>query len=235
MSKVIYGVYFICCINNYIEIVEEQLSLIFSSGLYNVTNKLLLFITMYNPEYNMLHDTINKYDKHKKIVIIQSRENLYEKFAINNYKKYISDSDYYLYYFHTKGLSKATNSIFCGRRKILNYYTLEKYKINIELLSKYDAVGCSLSLYPKMHFSGNFWWSKSCYINILSDVINDNYLSVEMYILSNPTCKFVSLAQDTNIFNIDSFNRYHYRDDVEIIDNLTNVPIVIEKYKRLPC
>lgn len=237
MKKNIYGVYFICCLNNYLEVVEEQLSLLFISGLYNVTNKLFLFVNMYKPEYIQLDSLIDKFDNQKKIIIIKTHENLYEKFAINNYKKYITDLDYYLYYFHTKGVTRVNdqNNCFALRRKLLNYYTIEKYKINIELLSKYDAIGCSLSLYPKMHFSGNFWWSKSSYLNTLDHVTSSNYLAVEMYILSNPNCNFISLSQDTNIFNMKEFKNYHFKSDIEIIDKLTNIPIVIQSCKNIPC
>lgn len=236
MNKNIYGVYFICCLTNYLEVVEEQLSVLCSSGLYSATNKLFLFITMYKTEYNQLDILIERYDVQKKFTLIKSPDNLYEKFAINNYKKYITDSDYYLYYFHTKGLTRVntTRNCFICRRRILNYYTLNKYKINIELLSKYDAVGCSLSLYPKKHFSGNFWWSKSSYLNTLHDVISSNYLAVEMYILSNPNCKFISLDQSTNIVNTKQFKNYHYKDDIEILDSLTNIPISNLQSKKSP-
>ena len=239
MKKNIYGVYFICCINNYLEVVEEQLNLVYSSKLYNVTNKLFLFITMYKKEYSKLDDIIQKYDPNNKCVLIKTDKNLYEKFAINNYKKYITNTnnDYYLYYFHTKGLSRINtvyNHFIC-RRKILNYYTLEKFKINIELLSKYDAVGCSLSLYPKMHFSGNFWWSKSEYLNTLQDVTTPFYLAVEMYILSNPSGKFVSLDQNTNVSSIEQFNNYRFKEDIQIMDELTNIPIIIPSAKKIIC
>lgn len=233
---IIYGIYFICCMTNYLEVVEEQLKMVVQSGLYNVTTQLLLFVTLYKHPNSELLSLIKKYDIHNKITMITTKENLYEKFAINNYKKYISNTDYYLYYFHTKGLSRtnAKQPHYIGRRKILNYYTLEQYKINIELLSKYDAVGCSLSLYPRMHFSGNFWWSKSSYLNTLHDVTSPNYLAVEMYILSNPACKYISLTQDTNVQNMTQFNNYKYKNEIEIIENLSTKPIVIPLAAGLP-
>ena len=233
---IINGVYFICCISNYLEVVEEQLQIVVQSGLYNLTKQLLLFVTMYKPSNTELLSLIKKYDTHNKITIITTRDNLYEKFAINNYKKYILDEDYYLYYFHTKGLSRTNinHKYYIARRKILNYYTLQQHKINIELLSKYDAVGCSLSLYPSMHFSGNFWWSKSSYLNTLPDVTSPHYLAVEMYILSNQCCKYVSLTQDTNVGNMYQYNNYKYKNDIEIIDSLSTTPIVILMAATLP-
>jgi hypothetical protein len=229
IMKPIYGVYFICCINNYLDIVKEQLSCL-NKGLLSNTYKLIIFVTNYNENDcveldKLLHDN-------EKFILIKSPHNLYEKFAINNYKKYINHNKYYLYYFHTKGLKPEDDPlihIFSSRRQILNYYTLEMYKINIELLDKNDAVGCSLSLYPKKHFSGNFWWSKSSHLNLLQD-INDKYLSPEMYVLSKDNCKYVSLANDTNDILIEN---YVFRSAEMIKTNITDDFIVIEQHKSL--
>lgn len=223
----IYGVYFICCINNYLEIVEEQLDIL-QKGLLGVTTKLIIFITNYNNSCKNLDILLKKY-KTKKFILVKSPDNLYEKFAINNYKNYInSTKEYYLYYFHTKGVSRINDPYFSNIRKILNFYTLEKFKINIKLLKKYDSIGCSLSLYPKKHFSGNFWWSKSSYIKLLT-TINNNYLSPEMYILSNEKCNYISLANDTNYI----FDKYVFRNNKDILKNITKEFIIYEQNKYL--
>jgi hypothetical protein len=225
----IFGVYFICCINNYLDIVKEQLNIL-NKGLINITTNVIIFITKYNKDNCLeLDEILNNYNN---FIIIKSEDNLYEKFAINNYKQYINEKDYYLYYFHTKGLKQINDPllhIFSSRRQILNYYTLLQYNINIELLNSYDAIGCSLSLYPKKHFSGNFWWSKSSYLQKLEN-INDKYLSPEMYILSNDNCKYISLANDTNNILVDD---YKFPDEKTIHENITTEFIVIEDHKQL--
>jgi hypothetical protein len=225
----IFGVYFICCINNYLEVVKEQLSIL-DKGLINVTTNVIIFITKYNKDTCWeLDNILNSYDK---FILIKTEDNLYEKYAINNYKKYITEKEYYLYYFHTKGLKEKNDpliNIFSSRRQLLNYYTLEQYNINIKLLQDYDAVGCSLNLYPKKHFSGNFWWSKSSYLQNLEN-INDNYLSPEMYILSNNNCNYISLANDTNNILIEN---YILPSEDEIKLKLTKNLIVIEEHKQL--
>jgi hypothetical protein len=227
----VYGVYFICCINNYLEVVEEQFSLL-DKGLIDRTKKLLIFITKYSEKDEELNNLILRFNKCDKFVLITSSDNLFEKYAINNYKKYINETEYYVYYFHTKGIKPDNHpliNVFASRRKILNYYTLEKYLINIKLLEYYDAIGCSLHLYPKKHFSGNFWWSKSSHVNKLSD-INEKYLSPEMYILSNEPCKYISLDNDTN--NI-LYENYIFRNEEEILKNITNDVIIIDNHKKL--
>lgn len=227
----VYGVYFICCINNYLDIVKEQLTIL-KMGLLQRTKKLIIFITKYNNTFHELNKLLDFYNENNKFIIITSPDNLYEKFAINNYKKYIKDKNYYLYYFHTKGLKKKKDplfNVFSSRRKILNYYTLFKYKINIELLKKFDAVGCSLHLYPKKHFSGNFWWSKYNYLKKLKN-INNGYLSPEMYILSNNNCNYISLANDTNDI---LFKNYKFPNNNDIMKKLTKKMKIIEKHKKL--
>ena len=199
----IYGIYFICCIGNYLDIIKEQLDILESSGLYDKTDKLFCYISLYNINDTKLNELIIKYSK---IQLITEETNVYEKFAINNYKKYIQDligeEEYYLYYFHTKGVTKEKDSIFQMRRQILNYYILNNFEISLNLLEIYDCVGCSLLKYPKLHFSGNFWWSKSEYLNTLNDEISQNYLAPEMYVCSNPDGKFISLSQHSNDGNV---------------------------------
>ena len=95
------------------------------------------------------------------------------------------------------------------------------------MLETYDAVGCSLSLYPKKHFSGNFWWSKSSYLRNLEN-INDKFLSPEMYILSDENCNCISLANDTN-----TVLEYLFPDEDNIRINITKNVIVIEEHKPL--
>jgi hypothetical protein len=109
--KNIYGIYFICCINNYLEVVEEQLSIL-NEGLLQNTKKIIIFITNYTHTSIELDNIISKYNiDNAKFILVTSSENVYEKFAINNYKKYIVDNDYYLYYFHTKGLKNKEDPL----------------------------------------------------------------------------------------------------------------------------
>jgi len=227
IQKIIYGIYFICCIHNYLDIVKEQLNELTNSGLYNDTTQLFLFITLYDEKNVELKQILDFFDTKKKFTLILISENVFEKYAIRNYKKYLTTSeDYYIYYFHTKAASKNdidNTSIFSKRRQILNFFTLKKYKISINLLEKYDAVGCSLLKYPKTHFSGNFWWSKKSHVTRINDNIGDGYLASEMYICSFPDGKYISLNNETNNGEIDNFI---YLTNKRIINNTNDKPFV---------
>lgn len=157
---------------------------------------------------------------YSKIIIISTEENLYEKFAINNFKKYVN-GDYYL---HSKTVSRK-GKFFDDWRNICDYFTLTKWRLSLELLEYSDCVGINLKQFPKIHYSGNYWWTKSEHLNKLSD-INNNYLSPEMYILSyektNNICIYQNKSSSTdNYFNS---NIYSKLSDNQIIDNITVIP-----------
>lgn len=190
----IYGVYFICCIGNYQTIVREQMLCIERSGLFHKTNQIYCFICQFKED---VMELLQPYMS--KLTIIPTTENLYEKFALSNIWNYIStEMPFYLYYFHTKGVSRS-KQVFHDRRQNLNFFILEKHEACLFWLRNgYDAVGTALSLYPTLHFSGNFWWTTSDHLKKLPKEIRDTYYAPEMYICSCPEDKYISVCQTTN-------------------------------------
>jgi hypothetical protein len=213
----IYGVYFICCIGDYIDIINSQIQKIVSSGLYDNSDKIFCFVC------NVTDHCLKILSKYDKIEVISTRDNLYEKFAINNFKKYIS-GDYYLYYIHSKSVTR-NEECYNDWRDLCDYFTIDKWRLSIELLQYYDCVGTNLKNFPKKHYSGNFWWSKSEHLNKLNN-INDGYLSSEMYIFSYMKTNYVSIYQshvnhgDTNY----SCNLYCNKSDNDLINNICIIP-----------
>jgi hypothetical protein len=216
-NRKIIGVYFICCVGNYLEIVNNHLNKLIDTGLYHASDEILCFICLETDE------CINLLKNFEKIRIISTKENLYEKFAINNFKNYIS-GDYYLYYMHSKSVTRE-EQCYNDWLYLCDYFTIQKWKISIELLNYYDCVGTNLKLFPKKHFSGNFWWSKSEHINTLPN-ITDGYLSSEMYICSNMKTNYVSIYQsyvnhgDTNF----PMSIYQGLSDADLVNNYCIIP-----------
>jgi hypothetical protein len=213
----IYGVYFICCLNNYFNIIENQISKLIESGLYNETDKIFCFVC------NQTIECLHLLKQYNKIEIIGTCENLYEKFAINNYKKYIS-GDYYLYYIHSKSITRK-EQCYIDWTNLCNYITINKWRLSIELLKYYDTVGINLKNFPKRHYSGNFWWSKSEHLNKLIDINND-YLSPEMYILSYIKTNYISLYESNIIHGLKTYPQELYinKSDIELINNINIIP-----------
>ena len=226
-QRSIYGVYFICCIGNYIDVVKNQISKLIQSGLYDYSDQILCFVCQAKT------DCIDLLKKFIKIKIVSTTENLYEKFAINNYKEYLDNSkEYYLYYIHSKGVSQS-GKCFEDWRNLCDYFTIEKWRLSIELLEYYDCVGTNLKNFPKKHYSGNFWWSKSEHLNRLKNV-NDGYLSTEMYICSYMKTNYVSIYQSyVNHGDTEhSPSLYNQMTEEELFDNLCNVPDFNEGDKK---
>ena len=214
-KRCIYGIYFICCKGNYFDILRDQLKTLMKSGLYNETDKLLCFVC------NQREECLSLLKKYSKIKIISSHENLYEKFAINNFKKYLSGK-YFIYYIHTKGVTRCEKWYY-DWRKLCDYFTINKWRLNVELLNYYDCVGINLKNFPKKHFSGNFWWSKSEHVNKLNN-INDGYLSCEMYVLSYIKTNYISIHEKFKLFNEHPPHLYVNTSDEELLNNINKIP-----------
>jgi hypothetical protein len=216
-KRPIYGIYYICCIGNYLNIINEQINTLIISGLYEISDQILCFVC------NVKNDCLDILKKYDKIKIIQTNENLYEKFAINQYKEYLK-GEYYLFYIHTKSVSRK-EICYINWRNLCDYFTIYKWRLNIELLNYYDCIGINLKNFPKKHYSGNFWWSKSEHLDRLLD-INDSYLSPEMYICSYSKTNYVSLYQSYINHGDTEYPNYLYNNisDIDLIQNICFIP-----------
>lgn len=227
----VYGLYFVCCMGTYQQIVREQMETARQSGLLKRTRKLVCFICMYKPE---IMELIQPYMGDTDIEIIKTAENLYERYALENFRAHVPmGDDFYLYYFHSKGVSRDPRRmpVMHERRKNLDFYVLQKYAVCIHWLEHgYDAVGASLSLYPTLHFSGNFWWTTSRHLDRLPKSTRPTYLGPEMYICSIPDAKYISVCQTTNSGRV---RRYQLLTDAQIIEQSTPEPIAIRSHKSI--
>jgi hypothetical protein len=90
-----------------------------------------------------------------------------------------SKEDQIVGYIHTKGATAPSLHLTRGDvstykkyvywRHYLNWGVLEKWKECINSLDEYDVAGVNLCETPSLHYSGNFWWSKSNHIKSLPD------------------------------------------------------------------
>lgn len=81
-----------------------------------------------------------------------------------------NNKDKKILYFHTKGISKMSRNQ-NSWRLFMEHYMIHNWKHCIQLLDAHDTVGVNLDartwigFHP--HYSGNFWWANSEYINKL--------------------------------------------------------------------
>jgi hypothetical protein len=178
--------------NNNTNILEKLLKSIFDSGLFNFLDLIII-----NNIGEMID--INKFN-HSKIKIINFSDNgsLFEIPTINllhTFSNFHSNAN--ILYLHTKGngydiLTKNIEDWI----DLMLHFVVNKYNDCIEFLKDFDTVGCNFTETPFKHYSGNFWWAKSNYINRLSK-IPLNYLKhdAEFWLLKANNVKF------KNIFN----------------------------------
>jgi len=190
----IYGFYHICTINNWKEIVQEQLCKIVKSGLYDETEK--IFVSIIGNECNWI-PSLDGNILNKCVIIYTSQDtSCYERKILEYMREFsyqCEENDKY-YYLHSKGI-KWYDNIYVyinvqDWRRYMEYFIIEKYKSCVQDLAEYDVCGVNFSENPKRHFSGNFWWARSGYIKKLPTKINDDYLDPEMWLCSsNPKHK----------------------------------------------
>ena len=110
----------------------------------------------------------------KIIVINYSKDiNLFECITI---KQIISFSkmhnNYNILYLHTKGSSYTKNYIYndgiVSWTNYMLYCLVDNFQTCTDLLNRYDTVGCNFRNDPKKHYSGNFWWARSSYLQKLN-------------------------------------------------------------------
>jgi len=156
--------YHICELGNWDQIVNEQLDLIKSSGLYNIIES--INIGFLGEKKHILPYLNNKI----KLVYHSDNKTEYEMPTVNKIMEFCEkeEHEYYILYIHSKGVTKLTTNKkekYNGQhywRKYMNYWNITKHKICIEQLNKgFYTVGINCW---GDHYSGNFWWANSIYI-----------------------------------------------------------------------
>lgn len=179
------------------DILEEQIFLMKNNGLYEGCTE--IFATIYADDKNNIkkfRNIIEQEDTLKKWKIIELQQNNYEYDALKHLKKYSEDKHAYICYFHLKGvISKEIDSNIGipTWRKYLNYFTINKWKDNIENLKDNDIVCVDWNfndMHQKYVLGGHFFWTKSAYVRTLSEPENnENRFLSEIWITSNPNVK----------------------------------------------
>ena len=167
--------YHICELGNWKQIVDEQLNLIKSTGLYDKAES--INIGFLGDKNNIIPYLDNKI----KLVYHSNNKKEYEMPTINKLNEFCKNAkdEYYVLYLHSKGTSRDNNINVLNWRRMMEYYLIENYKKCISFLKSYDTIGCNICLQSKPyecpidkekhshHYSGNFWWANSKYIKKL--------------------------------------------------------------------
>jgi hypothetical protein len=228
----VYGFMHICTLNNWRQVVEEQLQLIKRSGLYD--RLLILYCGIVG-----MQDT-SFLDQYAKVKILYKDPKLthFEFLTLEYLQKFCqteAPTNSKIFYIHTKGISKKgkpdpisekMSGYLTDWRNYLNYYILEKYEECVRQLNYVDIVGvnwrglgseCPIYKGVTNHFSGNFWWAKTEYIKRLGHIDEGKHGRCECeFWIGKSAGKVASLFQT----DVDHYrNRYpanNYRGKIQL-------------------
>ena len=187
--KPIYIYIHICVKNNWLSILTNLINNIKNSKLYNIICKIRCFVLG-----NM--DTIPDILNDEKIIIVKTHPNYgqYERFTLKNLYDDCFKEDFYVLYLHTKGIRHQNSKPIKDWVEYLIHFNIHRHKDMIDLLEENNCVGVNLKDKYQLHYSGNFWWSKSSHIINLEKKIGNNYTDPEFWVTSKKyNCKYASL------------------------------------------
>ena len=194
----------VCCINNWKDIFNKIVLDIKLSGLYNKIIKIRCNILTESNE-----DLLFFIDDKIEIIGSSNNLNLFENSTINLLHEHALLEDFNVLYMHTKGVKHNNSNInVTDWVEYLSYFNIYKYNTCINELVNYDAIGVNLQKHDDapLHYSGNFWWSKSEYIRKLDKCKYINYNSPEFWLTENSVGNYLSLWNS---------NTHHYKDRYE--------------------
>ena len=193
-DKNIYGVYHVFCVNAWKALVKEQLNAMQEAGLMAKTDKLFISC-IYNKveERRELEQILSSYDVPSEIIsALPMDNNLFEFPALEFIHGLAAEEDFYVYYFHTKGVSytkeraenypirklEKLNACSKAWRKMMEYFIFAKHNVALNVLKQYDTYGCKYDdpIVPPYHYryyAGNFWWSKASYLRTLPRITDE--------------------------------------------------------------
>jgi beta-1,4-mannosyl-glycoprotein beta-1,4-N-acetylglucosaminyltransferase len=183
----IYVYYHLCCIANWRNIFSRMMFKLKNSGLYALIKEIRM--TVLGTDYNPCDPLFS--DPKITIQFYSPDTSLFERSALN---RLIEDSnnepEFYVLYIHSKGVKhwgyKNIESNVYDWCEYMFHFNVYKYLTCIaELNNGANAVGCNLQERGSpLHYSGNFWWSKSSHIKYLTKIVDTYYNTSEFLVTS---------------------------------------------------
>jgi hypothetical protein len=160
----------ITCINHYQEIIKKMMNKIKESELYGQIKEIR--ISLIGNKNFQLDDKMK--------IIYNGSLGEYENKTINLID--VENENEPILYLHSKGVTKPGHLGIQDWTDLLIYYLIEQWKVCIEGLKYYDTVGVNLSIEPKIHYSGNMWWTTMKHLKNIGKLDYQSYLDSEMYV-----------------------------------------------------
>lgn len=209
----------ICAINNWKEIVQKLFDRIKSSGLYDKIETIRYTLL---GDAECLKDELFKDPKFKNIVYSPQLD-LYESATLNKIWYAAKEEEFNVLYLHSKGVSHNGKTDYITKWvEYLTYFNIDRYSDCLEYLKDNDVVSVNSENYIMFHYSGNFWWSKSSYINKSTPFcFHYAYNAPEYWITLSREGSYIDLFHLNVNFMHKTLSEQEYK----------NKPLNIKKYK----
>lgn len=172
--------YHIAELGNWRQIVQDQIKALRASGLYKVCQSIRVGYLG-----NKKH-ILDFLDSKVQLVYHSSNIKEYETPTINKLLTFAKqcNQNCYLLYIHNKGSSQKICNQVHGQyywRKMMEYWLIHKYQLCVKYLAE-GFLTCGIN-YMGNHYSGNFWWAQSQYLQTLAPLdINADRLAAEFWL-----------------------------------------------------
>eukprot|EP01102_Stenamoeba_stenopodia_P002387 TRINITY_DN12208_c0_g1_i1.p1 TRINITY_DN12208_c0_g1~~TRINITY_DN12208_c0_g1_i1.p1 ORF type:complete len:314 (-),score=42.15 TRINITY_DN12208_c0_g1_i1:305-1246(-) len=167
-QRKIVGFYHLGVMYSWKDVMQDQFDQLNSSGLLQETEMLYVGIlsNISGIEKEVI-DIVHHYDPQVKIQIeVNETFDLYEVLTLHALYDFCrSHSDYFAYYFHSKGTSSSSKSFKYKSgvywRNEMQHFLFNSWRHIYDLLSSniVEVVGVNYFCHPHHHFQGNFWWT----------------------------------------------------------------------------
>ena len=216
MPEPIYGFHHICLEKNGLDVFVDQLQTLKTSGLYDASST--IFCSIVGKQTDIV------LPKKYKVVYESRQSNMYERPILQYMQKHASTMHGKYWYIHTKGISHvgtAKEQNVRDWRKYMEYFIVQKWATCVKDLDLYDIAGVNHEKDPFYHFSGNFWWANSSYIETIQTELNyEDYYETEYWLCSGkPSLIGIS-------YHSSKVQHYEHRYTPEKYVNVEQIPVI---------
>lgn len=167
-KQYIYGFYHVCLINNWREIVQEQIAYLVSSGLYSRAGRIYVGLVGPPEEAPAAYDLFKQYPKFN-VAVTRAEICAFEYPTLEALYRFCqANRESYVFYLHTKAVHDSRGNYW--RQYMMDFNVGKWADCVAQLNAGFDMCGVkwqNADRHSPQHYSGNFWWARAAYINTL--------------------------------------------------------------------
>jgi hypothetical protein len=155
------------------DLLSDQLTRANESGLLDAADEWILCTNGKEENFETAKQTLAEFENIK-FVHTGNRTDHWEYPTLNYIKQLCdgTDEEFYICYYHLKGLSRLGDQRVTDWRLFMEYWNIERWEDCVDKLDQnYDLVGTNIIEQPWLHSSGNFWWSRASYVRKLEPLV----------------------------------------------------------------